>query len=71
MINDGGRGSNSGGVGAGQTLAAHGYISLYLRGVISQKSSLYMRAIFSEKNLSLYKQAQKAYRRKCRLIEAF
>lgn len=40
MINDGGRGSNSGGVGAGQTFAAHGYISLYLRGVIPEKTFL-------------------------------
>ena len=38
MINDGGRGSNSGGVGADQTFAAHGYIFLYLRGVISEKT---------------------------------
>lgn len=58
MMNDGGRGSNSGGVGADQTFAAHGY------------NPLYLRAIFLKK-LSLYIQAQKAYRRTRRLIEAF
>ena len=38
MMNDGGRGSNSGGVGAGQTFAAHGYISLYMRAIFSEKT---------------------------------